>query len=123
MHLNGKGLKTHARIERIFLDVCAALAQRRRIHDLLVISKAYVDDAVALAGNIGHESRCDIHVVADVFTLPDDRVARTKVIDRLIETVDTGGNAALSLHSLLLAFTVFYKGIPPLRCGAQELVV
>ena len=116
VHLHGKGLKAHARIKLVFLDICAALAQRRRIHDLPVISKAYVDDAVALAGNIGHESRCDVHIVADMFTLPDDRVARTKVIDRLIEAVDAGGNAALSLHSLLLAFTIFYKGIP--RCAA-----
>ena len=111
VHLHGKGLKAHTRIKLVFFNVGATLTQRRCVHDLLMIGKAYIDDAVALPGNIGHKSRCDIHIVADMLALPDDRIARTKKIDRLVKTVNAGTDAAFIIHRFHTSAPLFHKKI------------
>ena len=98
VNLHCEGLEAHSRIEPVLLHICAALAKRGCVHDLFVVGKAYVCYALALTGDVGYKSRCDVHIVADVLALPDDGITGAQKIYSLVKAVYAGAYAALFIH-------------------------
>ena len=93
MHLHGEGLEADRRIELVFLHVRAALGERLRVDDLVVVAEAQIDDALAVARGVRDELRRGEDVVADVRDLPQHGVPAAQTVDRAVQALDAGADA------------------------------